>query len=111
MLAIRWCGRLTPICVSWPGLCSRHSGLINWSQHFKHENPQFSETFRDIIGKISDYFDLDICEFNAEGSNLVRFEKYALLFTPATTTVFPRLAGGFLADSGIGGTHPSFLFF
>lgn len=35
-------------------------GMINWSQHFKHENPDFSITFKSIVQRLSDYFDLDV---------------------------------------------------
>jgi len=34
--------------------------MINWSQHLKHENPDFSDTFREIIKKMADYFDVDV---------------------------------------------------
>jgi hypothetical protein len=35
-------------------------GMINWSQHFKHENPDFSPTFQRVVANISDYFELDV---------------------------------------------------
>eukprot|EP00026_Physarum_polycephalum_P011606 Phypoly_transcript_11841.p1 GENE.Phypoly_transcript_11841~~Phypoly_transcript_11841.p1 ORF type:complete len:310 (+),score=70.31 Phypoly_transcript_11841:85-1014(+) len=35
-------------------------GMINWSQHLKHENPDFSPTFQEIVQKMADYFDLEI---------------------------------------------------
>jgi len=35
-------------------------GMINWSQHLKHENPDFSPTFQEIVQKMSDYFDVEI---------------------------------------------------
>eukprot|EP00039_Didymoeca_costata_P026336 m.15740 g.15740 ORF g.15740 m.15740 type:complete len:319 (+) comp5477_c0_seq1:75-1031(+) len=35
-------------------------GMTNWSKHFKHENPDFSNTFKSIISKLSDYFSLDV---------------------------------------------------
>lgn len=31
-------------------------GMINWSKHLKHENPDFSPTFKEIIKKMADYF-------------------------------------------------------
>lgn len=36
------------------------AGLVKWSKHLKHEDPDFSETFMDICKQISDYFDMDI---------------------------------------------------
>lgn len=34
--------------------------MINWSQHFKHENPDFSATFQAIVTKMADYFDVEV---------------------------------------------------
>lgn len=34
--------------------------VIQWSRHFKYENPEFSPTFKEIIQKLSDYFQVDI---------------------------------------------------
>lgn len=28
-------------------------GMVNWSQHYKHENPDFSPTFREIVQRLS----------------------------------------------------------
>jgi alkylated DNA repair dioxygenase AlkB len=36
------------------------SEMIQWSRHFKYENPQFSTTFNEIISKLSDFFQVDI---------------------------------------------------
>ncbi len=35
-------------------------GMVSWSQHLKHENPSFSEAFRRVIQKMSDYFDVEV---------------------------------------------------
>eukprot|EP00729_Bicosta_minor_P013036 gene13036-32258_t len=35
-------------------------GMINWSRHFKHENPDFSDTFKYIVKQISEYFSMDV---------------------------------------------------
>ena len=35
-------------------------GMINWSQHLKHENPDFSATFNAIVEGLGNYFDLHI---------------------------------------------------
>lgn len=48
---------LTDLCKD---LESRGEGMINWSKHFKHENPDFSPTFQRIVEQLSDYFDLDV---------------------------------------------------
>jgi len=37
-----------------------NSGLINWSKHYKYENPDFSPTFQKILNYLADYFHLDI---------------------------------------------------
>eukprot|EP01088_Endostelium_zonatum_P015351 TRINITY_DN3721_c0_g1_i1.p1 TRINITY_DN3721_c0_g1~~TRINITY_DN3721_c0_g1_i1.p1 ORF type:complete len:326 (-),score=107.01 TRINITY_DN3721_c0_g1_i1:14-991(-) len=36
------------------------NSLTNWSKHFKHENPDFSPTFRSIIQILAEYFNVDI---------------------------------------------------
>lgn len=35
-------------------------GMIEWSKHSKHENPEFSSTFNDIIKKISEHFNMEV---------------------------------------------------
>ena len=35
-------------------------GIINWSKHLKQENPEFSETFRTIVERMAEYFDVDV---------------------------------------------------
>jgi hypothetical protein len=34
--------------------------MINWSKHFKHENPDFSPTFKEIVAKMAEYFDVEV---------------------------------------------------
>lgn len=34
--------------------------MVNWSQHLKHEDPDFSGTFNQILKEMSDYFDVEI---------------------------------------------------
>merc|ERR1712054_171200 len=36
------------------------AGMVNWSKHFKHENPVFSQTFQQIVSIMSDYFDVEV---------------------------------------------------
>ena len=36
------------------------TGMINWSKHYKYDNPDFSPTFRAIVTALGDYFDADI---------------------------------------------------
>eukprot|EP00808_Paulinella_micropora_P000271 g45312.t1 len=36
------------------------SGMVNWSRHLKHENPDFSPTFRRIIATLAHYFDVEV---------------------------------------------------
>ena len=31
-------------------------GMVNWSKHLKHENPDFSETFQRVVDAMADYF-------------------------------------------------------
>ena len=35
-------------------------GMINWSKHLKHENPEFSGTFKKIVHELGAYFDVEI---------------------------------------------------
>ena len=35
-------------------------GMINWSKHLKQENPEFSGTFRTIVERMAEYFDVDV---------------------------------------------------
>lgn len=35
-------------------------GIVSWSKHLKHENPQFSPTFLKVIKLFETYFDMDI---------------------------------------------------
>jgi len=37
-----------------------HGGMINWSRHFKYENPDFSPTFQAVLKRLEDYFDVEI---------------------------------------------------
>lgn len=36
------------------------TGMINWSRHFKYENPDFSPTFQKVLSRLSQYFDVEI---------------------------------------------------
>ena len=36
--------------------------FVNWSKHYKIENPRFSDTFNKIIEQISKIFDVTVCE-------------------------------------------------
>ena len=35
----------------------KEDGMVDWSKHLKHENPDFSPTFQHVIKVLSDYFD------------------------------------------------------
>ena len=35
-------------------------GMINWSKHLRHENPDFSSTFKKIIDQMAEYFDVEV---------------------------------------------------
>lgn len=35
-------------------------GMVNWSQHLKFENPDFSPTFRQLLARLDAYFDVEI---------------------------------------------------
>ena len=41
-------------------LASEGGGMVNWSKHLKHENPEFSQTFARIVQAMSEYFDVDV---------------------------------------------------
>jgi hypothetical protein len=36
------------------------TGMINWSKHYKYDDPDFSPTFQRVLAALSDYFDVDI---------------------------------------------------
>jgi hypothetical protein len=35
-------------------------GMVNWSKHLKHENPEFSPTFKRIVDEMSAHFDVEV---------------------------------------------------
>ena len=35
-------------------------GMVNWSKHLKHDNPEGFETFNAIADRLSNYFDVDV---------------------------------------------------
>jgi hypothetical protein len=35
---------------------------VNWSKHFKYENPEFSETFNYIVREMAKYFNVDVIQ-------------------------------------------------
>ena len=39
---------------------SEGGGMINWSKHLKHENPEFSETFKRVTQAMAPHFDVEI---------------------------------------------------
>ena len=41
-------------------LASEGGGMVNWSKHLKHENPEFSKTFARIVHAMSEYFDVEV---------------------------------------------------
>ena len=34
--------------------------MVKWNQHFKHENPDFSETFNEVIKKMTNHFNVEV---------------------------------------------------
>eukprot|EP00667_Euglena_gracilis_P017621 EG_transcript_18607 len=38
----------------------KEDGMVNWSKHLKHEDPDFSATFKDVVDKIATYFDVEV---------------------------------------------------
>jgi len=40
----------------------KQNDVVNWSKHQKIENPTFSQTFKDIIEKISTHFNMEVVE-------------------------------------------------
>ncbi len=36
--------------------------MVNWSKHFKYENPEFSETFNDIVKKMEQHFNVKVMQ-------------------------------------------------
>ena len=48
-------------------------GMINWSKHLKHENPDFSSTFHRVVNEMSAHFDVEVyatrLKFYRDGSD------------------------------------------
>jgi hypothetical protein len=42
------------------GSDDRREGMIEWSKHLRHDNAEFSETLREIVRRMSEYFDVDV---------------------------------------------------
>mgnify|MGYP001240530347 CR=1 FL=1 len=38
------------------------NGMVNWSKHFKHENPTFSKTFNEIVDKMANHFNVEVIQ-------------------------------------------------
>jgi len=36
------------------------TGMVNWSKHLKHENPNYSASFKQVVNKMAAYFDVDV---------------------------------------------------
>ena len=55
------------------------SGMVSWSKHFKYENPDFSPTFRKIVNRMADHFDIEIyhtrLNFYKDGSDWKPFHR------------------------------------
>ena len=54
--------------------------MVKWSQHYKHENPDFSATFNKILKQMSDHFDVEVTN-----------RDFPLLLS--ISTIFPSLTG------------------
>lgn len=52
-------------------------GIVNWSQHLKFEDPDFSPTFRQLLDRLDAYFDVEILatrlNFYRDGSDFKPF--------------------------------------
>lgn len=49
-------------------------GLVHWSKHSKHENPEFSGTFNMIVKELAEYFDLEVYQTR------LNFYKFVFFF-------------------------------
>eukprot|EP00854_Cymbomonas_tetramitiformis_P013479 gene13478-15929_t len=38
----------------------KEQGMVDWSKHLKHENPDFSRTFQQLLNKMETYFDVEV---------------------------------------------------
>ena len=38
------------------------NGMVNWSKHFKHEDPTFSKTFNDIVDRMAKHFNVQVLQ-------------------------------------------------
>jgi len=60
-----------------PATTEGGGGMVNWSQHLKFENPDFSPTFRQLLARLDAYFDVEILatrlNFYRDGSDFKPF--------------------------------------
>lgn len=58
---------------------SQMEGIIIWNKHFKHEDPTFSETFKQIVRRMSDYFNVEVLasrlNYYKDGNDWKTFHK------------------------------------
>ncbi|ARF12464.1 2OG-FeII oxygenase superfamily protein [Klosneuvirus KNV1] len=40
----------------------KDTGMINWSKHFRHEDPSFSKTFNDIVEQMAKHFNVEVLQ-------------------------------------------------
>lgn len=40
----------------------KDTGMINWSKHFRHEDPTFSKTFNEIVDQMAKHFNVDVLQ-------------------------------------------------
>lgn len=41
---------------------NKNNGMINWSKHFRHEDPSFSKTFNIIVEQMAKHFNIEVLQ-------------------------------------------------
>jgi len=41
---------------------NKECNMVSWSKHFKFENPDFLSTFNDIVKKMAEHFNVEVCQ-------------------------------------------------
>lgn len=71
----------------------KNNQMIQWSKHLKHENPEFSSVFNQIVRQMSDHFNVDVfatrLNFYPDGNSWKPFhhDSHAYITTEANMSV------------------------
>jgi len=85
--------------------------MVNWSKHLKHENPDFSPTFNQIITKMANYFDVEVyasrLNFYCDGSDWKPFHHDSHAYVGSGIREDFTMGASFGASRQLVFLHPS----